>query len=68
MNLAEAIMLKRQSVRDRRHASPVWRELTLQQMMDDAIVQDLMRSDSVSRQDIESLFGGLRRSTLRTAA
>jgi hypothetical protein len=61
-------MLKRQTIRDRRHASPVWRELTLQQMMDDPIVHDLMRSDRVSRADIESLFGALRRTALRAAA
>ena len=50
------------------HAAYVWRELTLQQMLDDAIVQDVMRSDRVCRSDIEAIFKALRPTALRVAA
>ena len=65
---SETTMSKERQIPIRRHSSAVLRELTLQQMLDDDIVQDIMRSDRVCPRDIETMFGVLRRASIRVAA
>ena len=43
------------------------RELTLRDMLDDRIVQDVMRRDGVQRWQVENLFENLRPTTKRAA-